>query len=395
MSEATTANAEPVPVPAPEPPPAPPPEPVDVARCLNCGAVRQGPFCYACGQPEKGLIRHLSGIIGDFLDTVFSIDSRTLRTLGPLYFKPGFLSNEYFAGRRVRYVTPLRLYFFLSLIAFLVISLVANPTPASSKAITTDLLEETKTSPEERERRLAELEQGLKFLPASQAAKIRAEVEAGIKAETAGAREREKAARIQGAIEEAQEDDMPRIVLDGNKVWHETENPLKLSWLTDGMNASLNAEIGEVLRKSKRINKDPGPFFRQAFSLAPQTLFIILPIFAVLLKIVYIFKRRFYTEHLIVALHSHSFICLSLILIILLAKTQSWAAGVALVPGIAKFLLVLVSIWIGLYLLLMQKRVYKQGWIMTLLKFGFVGLCYSFLLGLGMVGTMLASIILL
>ena len=180
-----------------------------------------------------------------------------------------------------------------------------------------------------------------------------------------------------------------------NLTRHETENPLKLSWLSDGMNDSLNAEIGEVLRKTQRINKDPGPFFRQVFSLAPQTLFLILPVFALLLKLVYIFKRRFYTEHLIVALHSHSFLCLSIILIILLAKTKIWAAEVAVVPGIAQFLLVLVGIWIGLYLLLMQKRVYQQGWFMTVLKFGFVGFCYPFLLGFGMVGTMLASIILL
>ena len=90
-------------------------------RCENCGAPLLGEHCYACGQPTKGLVRHFSSVIGDFFDTVFNIDSRVLRTIGPLLTRPGFLSLEYFAGRRVRYVTPMRLFLFLSLIAFFAI----------------------------------------------------------------------------------------------------------------------------------------------------------------------------------------------------------------------------------------------------------------------------------
>src|SRR5581483_323837 len=89
--------------------------------CANCGTELLGPHCYACGQPVKGMVRHLGSILHDMADTVLNIDSRIFRTLLPLYFRPGFLSTEYFAGRRVRYVTPFRLYFFLSVAAFLLI----------------------------------------------------------------------------------------------------------------------------------------------------------------------------------------------------------------------------------------------------------------------------------
>src|SRR5207342_2044633 len=71
------------------------------------------------GQPTKGLIRQFSAIIGDFADTVLNIDSRIIHTVGPLLFKPGFLSLEYFAGRRVRYVSPVRLLFFIGVVTFL------------------------------------------------------------------------------------------------------------------------------------------------------------------------------------------------------------------------------------------------------------------------------------
>ena len=59
------------------------------AACENCGAPLLGPHCYACGQPVKGLVRHFSSIIGDFLDSVFNIDARVFRTIGPLFARAG------------------------------------------------------------------------------------------------------------------------------------------------------------------------------------------------------------------------------------------------------------------------------------------------------------------
>src|SRR3954449_11380141 len=106
---------------APLPPAiAPPPK---THPCANCGARMHGPYCYACGQPEKGMIRQLASVMSDVLDTIFNIDSRVFRSMFPLYFRPGFLTLEYFAGRRVRYVTPFRLFFFLCLIAFFAIQI--------------------------------------------------------------------------------------------------------------------------------------------------------------------------------------------------------------------------------------------------------------------------------
>ena len=89
-----------------------------VVACQNCGSPLYGEHCYACGQPTRGLVRHFSSILGDILDTLFNIDGRIVRTLPALLFKPGFLSNEYFAGHRVRYVSPVRLFVFLCIGTF-------------------------------------------------------------------------------------------------------------------------------------------------------------------------------------------------------------------------------------------------------------------------------------
>jgi hypothetical protein len=118
-----------------------------------------------------------------------------------------------------------------------------------------------------------------------------------------------------------------------------------------------------------------------------------MPVFAVLLKIVYIFKRRLYMEHLMVALHSHAFIFMSLLLLAILAMLKKWALASA--PG-AEWLISLlrdaVWIWLPIYLFLMQKRVYRQGWFMTTIKYSIVGICYMIIITFGLVGALLASL---
>lgn len=398
MSETPSASApEPAPVPPPRPDGSPTAAPGD--RCPNCLAPLQGPYCYDCGQSKKGLIRHFSSIVGDFLDSVLNFDTRTWRTVPALYFRPGYLSNEYFAGRRVRYVTPLRLYVFLSLVAFLVISFVTpdiKPKDGQAVGISEDM------TPEQQAKRLEALDEQLAFLPEAQRAEVRADVEKELAARTAAkqaaeasAPERRKAERVAQAVQEVEEEEEELHLTFGDEEWDEKKNPLVFSWLTDGMNAAINAEIGEIVRKAKRINKDPGPFVKQLYATAPQALFVILPVFALLLKVFFIFKRRLYMEHLIVALHSHSFLCLSLLVGIGLAQLTEAAEGVPLLRRLLNGLFVLCWIWMPLYLFLMQKRVYRQGWIMTSLKFLLIGICYLFLLVFGMLATILVSLIVL
>src|SRR3546814_18645459 len=92
------------------PPPVPPAPASARGNCGNCGSPLLGEYCYACGQPVIGMVRHFSTILGDFTDTVLNWDARLPRTLWPLLARPAFLTREYFPGRRVRYVSPVRLF---------------------------------------------------------------------------------------------------------------------------------------------------------------------------------------------------------------------------------------------------------------------------------------------
>ena len=129
-------------------------------------------------------------------------------------------------------------------------------------------------------------------------------------------------------------------------------------------------------------------------STVPTALIVMLPLFALMLKIAYAFKRRLYMEHLIVALHSHAFLCLALLVMFgLMALQDSLGAVASPFHSLIKLGEVGLGIWMPLYLLIMQKRVYGQGWIMTLLKYCVLGLCYSVLLSIGAAFTMLAGLV--
>ncbi len=71
-------------------------------ECLNCGTVLQGPFCHYCGQPDKNFMRFFPVLLRELLEDFLDFDSRFMRTMKPLLFKPGKLTRDYLDGRRFR-----------------------------------------------------------------------------------------------------------------------------------------------------------------------------------------------------------------------------------------------------------------------------------------------------
>ncbi len=97
----------------------------DFIICPNCGAEEVGKFCPNCGQSNKDYNKPIKEIFGDLLDSI-NLDIRMLNTLIPFFIKPGFLAQEYFKGKRKRYVPPMRMYMFVSIIFFFLIQYIGN-----------------------------------------------------------------------------------------------------------------------------------------------------------------------------------------------------------------------------------------------------------------------------
>lgn len=379
-------------------------------RCQNCGTPLLGEHCYRCGQPVRGLVRHFSSFMGDLLDTVFEIDGRIVQTVGPLLLRPGYLSTEYFAGRRVRYVSPVRLFVFLSLLAFFTAQYgfdldAKGETPAAATTNATGLnfdtgsLAAARTDAELTARRDEAL---------AQIAKAKAETAAvpGL-AEVLAAAEREVLAaadRRQQQLRDARADPTkpgatpapadgprkPRISF-GNQPWDAKTNPVSIPWLPAAANARINAWAARGERNIARIQEDPNQLKDAVLSALPSTLFVLMPLFALLLKITLVFKRRLYMEHLIVALHSHAFLFAALFLLVVFGQLADSPWHWLAVP--AGWLEGAVALWMPVYLLLMQKRVYGQGWLLTLWNYAWLGFWYLILLSLGITATLLFSLV--
>ena len=120
---------------------------------------------------------------------------------------------------------------------------------------------------------------------------------------------------------------------------------------------------------------------------------MLVPLFALMLKLAFVFKRRLYMEHLVVSLHSHAFLSLDLLLVFACMALQRLVPADGLLDDLLAWCIGLLAAWMPIYLLLMQKRVYAQGWPMTLLKYFVLGTCYMTLLGFAISMAAVASLV--
>lgn len=395
------------------------------AHCENCGSPLYGEHCYACGQPTKGLVRHFSSITGDALDTLFNVDGRLLRTLPALLLKPGFLTREYFEGHRVRYVSPVRLFVFLCIVTFFAAKLAspsfnldgsrtdgattAQPsaqgdgnggfaeldTPAAVEARRAEALAGIDTAKKE-----AAMVPGMGLVMDKAREELNADAD-GRLAELAAA-ERSPPPKVAPhadpeassgpGLSVSDDGDAPTINLNG-KPWDAKTNPLVIESLPEGANRWLNAQIGHVPSNWKRIREDPDLLRNAFYSALPTALFLLVPVFALLLKALYLFKKRLYMEHLVVALHGHAFVCVALLALMALTSIEALLGAPAWLSAPLGWLEWALMLWVPVYLWLHLKRVYGQGVLMTTLKFGVLGISEFILLSIVATGALLAALV--
>lgn len=300
---------------------------LDAARkrlCPNCLMSAGALYCGHCGQKQKSAVRHFGQIAGEFFNDVLNLDAKLLRTLKPLLLRPGFLSREYFQGRRMHYVSPLKLYFLLSIVTFFLV------------------------------------QQGVD-IAAENGQLVQIDDDGG---------------------DAAKETNFNIANIDG-KPWHAESNPVRLTWLPEIGNRLINEKLGKLEDTAKR--RDWAALTHAALAATPQALLLILPFFALLLKIFYFFQRRLFMEHMIVALHNHSFLLMIIALLVVFGTLENWAGLPAQWQNLSAQLAGLAMLWAPVYFLLCLKRVYGQNWKMTVLKFFTIGFTYVFLFVFGLV----------
>jgi hypothetical protein len=274
-------------------------------NCLNCGTELKGNYCYFCGQKNKTYQITLKQLFLDFLGDYLTFDSKFFRSIKPLLFKPGFLTNEYIAGRRVQYILPLRLYLFVSLIFFFILAInphkakmiqfSADPVVLSDSTIVADSSSKKKDS---------------------------------------------------------------TFVFFGDISKKDTTHNIETA---DSTNQQPDRNVTKIAEKIKTAEENQNQARQNFVGFLPKMFFLMLPVFALILKMLYARRKIFYVRHFIFSLHFHSFTFITFgLLFIILGFFENPESQ--FLPGI-------VVILNSLYLITAMKKVYKQSLIKTVFKF--------------------------
>jgi hypothetical protein len=298
------------------------------------------------------------------------------RTVGSLLFRPGHLTEEYIRGRIVRYIPPLRLYLVSSILFFVVVSFIGLRALERVNIAHSTLPEHPDSARMVLQARQAELlAVDTTELPAAARTIVRQSLRTtgaaldalGDSAPAGGASA--ALARLRRA--EAGQAPLPPGTLQ----------PWALSMNFDGAPRWLGSALERKLDQLGHlpVRDAASTLLSDALNFAPHTVFLLLPVFALLLKLLYIRRGRFYAEHVVFALHVHAFFFLMFLIILLLPWSR------------VDMLLVL---WMMAYVWLAMKRVYRQGWFRTTVKWWILGWCYFFVLSFGLITLMFSTLLL-
>jgi hypothetical protein len=278
---------------------------VAAADCLNCGAPLSGHYCASCGQEAILHMPSAGEFLHEFVGHYVALESKLAGTLARLLFRPGMLTNEYVAGRRVRYLQPLRLYLSLSILFFAIIKFNSPHMigPDNDAAV--------------------HIGAG-KGSVASEAA-----------AKAAAAREAAAKAAVKEAVKDTPAESAPAAAEEKDDDW-----PGEVEHVAPWLGAKLRHF--NSLPKEKQNEE----LYENFFHYVPYAVFGMMPLFALYLKILYLGSGRRYGEHLLFALHSNSFAFIMLTVFAL----SPW-----------KLVRAVALLWMLVYLPLAMRRVYKRS----------------------------------
>jgi hypothetical protein len=323
------------------PPTTRPPATVEppVHGCANCGAPAPEAFCPACGQPTRERLPTFRQFMREATGRYIAYDGKFWKTLAHLLLRPGFLTREYLAGRRYRYIGPARLFLVSSLLLFATLKFTTDSIDLD-EAIEFDAPKEEPRAKAERPQR----PQSPERLPA------------------APKRER---------------------VDSGDFVTLDDDFNLNLSDLA-GAPGILRKPIARFnsLSRSQKIEQIKAGTLRYG----PYAMFALLPAFAALLKIVYLGRSRrypsrprLYGEHLVFAAHNHAFLFVVGSLVTILSR--DFAVGA-------------LAAWMLVYLVWAMHAVYGGRWLGLAGRAMVLSFAYLILFAFVTVGLVVAAVLL-
>ena len=300
------------------------------AACRNCGADAPGAYCPACGQETALELPKAGTFLREAAGRYVAFDGRMWRTLLALGLRPGFLTREYLAGRRRRYVRPSRLVLVLAIVLFAVARFVAEPVGV---------------------------------------------VRIGGEAPPGGA-----------AGASVKDDPGDRPITIGVGPGGVVVDPALNVRLT-GLGGPFAERLERHLASFNRLDREQKAqeIVNGMLRYGPYALVAMLPAFALLMQVLYAGRARAYpgrprryAEHLVYGAHSHAFVALAVVLMII----APWAP-----------LTTLIALWGAFWLFASMHAVYGGRWSGTILRGLLATGVYAVLFVVAVVGLLVVAIL--
>jgi hypothetical protein len=315
--------------------------------CLNCGTTVPDKFCSNCGQENLELHENFLHLVLHSVGHYFHFESKLFNSIVPLFTKPGFLTKEYFAGRRASHLNPISMYIFISIVFFSLFTINSN----SKKK---DILKENAATEN--------------TLSKAEAEQVKAVVGNAV-SEKAGDYTYTILNNAQAISDSAGKPN--NAVVSARPAAPAPDKADKITLNLFGKNNVVANSLQTKIRTVMDDDLNRELFKNKLKSQLPKMMFILLPLFALILKLVSIRSSKYYVEHLIYSIHVHSFLFLfgSILIVLnwLLPFFSDWIQLLGLV----------VMLW---YIYRSMRNIYRSTRWRTIYKFFLLGFAYSILM---------------
>jgi hypothetical protein len=316
-------------------------------NCLNCNIAVKGRFCHRCGQENIKPKESVWDLISHFFKDITHFDGKFFSTVKYLFKKPGFLPKEYMVGRRASYVNPIRMYIFTSAFFFLIFFSFMK---VDKKTFINDVNMNGKTFMQ------IEAMDSLGFDAFTKSINKKY----GKPAVPMTRTEFKKyfdSTLLQGGIHFTNTKYKSKAAYDSVLASDKKDNWMRrqLIYKQIELNEKYPNQRGEALKDYLNI----------LLHSLPQVFFILLPLFALILKLLYIRRKEYYyVNHGIFSIHFYIFFFLTLLILFGLGELNN-----KLDWGLITFIQVLIGLGILFYLYKAMRNFYRQRRAKTIFKF--------------------------
>ena len=368
--------------------------------CANCRTPLHGPVCHQCGQVDDEYHRPVRGLLTEVFEGITSLDGRVARTIPALLLQPGRVTRDYLKGRRARYMPPFRLYIIASLVFFVFASGLGGVGDAMRSELTAAGTPEGRVALDEARARL-EAERAAGEITSEDAAAARAAIDRvdatarAMSGETArqdvagdggdGAATVPDAVLSDEAIPAADEEARSfTLTLGGQSFAIDDPNLVRRIFVPEDFGADAPDSIlpisarRHVAERLIAVLNDPAAWMDKAADWVPRIMFVMVPVYALLLALVYAWRRGFYLyDHIVVSLHFHSALFLAATLSVWLGPVTGGYSGLGLLA------------YSNVYLYRLHRAVYRRGPMSSVLRTLLLDSLYLVVLTFGMIVVLL------